>query len=305
MCKCFEFGFPSQWVKLVNPNIEQQNEQPLSESAVEYWVEKFSSGDLTDLKKYAFEENDFYPSEWYTSNTDGPAIQSLSNLPDGNAGNMAASRGLYGGRMNMTGTPLAQPRETSCSGQESDQHESMKIGTSEHELDYHSRSVSVNPSTGSFCPNSKGDDSILATSKIMLVEKEGYRRRAGSGQAEEDADIQYENMQIVNENANTASSDLEKPGFPKCGKASLNLGSTDALKLPTEIMTPQFGAVRGSEDSPVRRLRSGKVFGTPSGGLMKSGHRKRKIQHEASSQNMIPNEGETSTADLTSHDNVG
>ncbi|TKW03753.1 hypothetical protein SEVIR_7G063300v4 [Setaria viridis] len=327
VCKCFEFGFPIQWLKLVNPKMEQQNEQAQSEStadaprhSVKYWMEEFLSDDLTNLKKYASEENDSYSSAGYTSNTDGPAIQSLSNLPDGNAGNMAASGGLYGGRTNMPGKPLARPRETSCSGQESDQHESMQIDTSEQGLDNHSiSSVSVNQNAGSFCPNSKVDDSILATSKIMSVEKESYRRRVGSSEAEEDADIQHENMQscsneheivtlpidsaIVNENPNSTSSDLGKPGTLKCGKASMNLGSTDALELPTERMTPQFGAVQGSEDSPVRRLRSGKVFGMPSGGLMKSGHKKRKIQHEASSQNMIPNEGDTSTADLTSHEN--
>jgi len=83
----------------------------------------------------------------------------------------------------------------------------------------------------------------------------------------------------------------------------VNLGTTDALELTNENMTPQFGAVRGSEDSIVRRLRSGKVYGTPSGGPVKRRYKKKSIQHEASSEMMAPKEGGTST-DLTSHENV-
>ncbi|CAD6219322.1 unnamed protein product [Miscanthus lutarioriparius] len=77
------------------------------------------------------------------------------------------------------------------------------------------------------------------------------------------------------------SSRLGERGTPKCGKALVNLGIT------------------------VRRLRkrSGKVFGIPSGGPMKSGHKQKKIQREASSKQMI-NEGVTSAADLT-HENAG
>ena len=86
----------------------------------------------------------------------------------------------------------------------------------------------------------------------------------------------------------------------------MNLGITDAFELPTEGMTPKFGAIGGSEDSTVRRLRkrSGKVFGIPSGGPMKSGHKQKKIQREASSKQMV-NEGVTSAADLTPHENAG
>ena len=78
------------------------------------------------------------------------------------------------------------------------------------------------------------------------------------------------------------SSHLGERGTPKCGKALVNLGIT------------------------VRRLRkrSGKVFGIPSGGPMKSGHKQKKIQREASSKQMV-NEGVTSAADLTPHENAG
>jgi hypothetical protein len=76
------------------------------------------------------------------------------------------------------------------------------------------------------------------------------------------------------------SSHLGERGTPRCGKALVNLGTTDAFELPTEGMTPKFGAIGGSEDSTVRRLRkrSGKVFGIPSGGPMKSGHKQKKIR---------------------------
>ena len=100
------------------------------------------------------------------------------------------------------------------------------------------------------------------------------------------------------------SSQLGEPGIPKSGKDSVNLGTTDALELPTEGMTtPKLGAIRGSEDSTGRRLRSGKVLEMPSGGPMKMGHKQKKIQQEASSEQMV-NQGATSTADLTSHENV-
>jgi hypothetical protein len=102
------------------------------------------------------------------------------------------------------------------------------------------------------------------------------------------------------------SSRLGERGTPKCGKALVNLGITDAFELPTEGMTPKFGAIGGSEDSTVRRSRkrSGKVFGIPSGGPTKSGHKQKKIQREASSKQMV-NEGVTSTTDLTPHENAG
>ncbi|RLM74881.1 hypothetical protein C2845_PM15G04720 [Panicum miliaceum] len=329
VCECFEFGFPLLWRKLLNPNMEQQNEQSQSESSanaprhsVEYYMEKLLSDTPIDPMRYVFTENDFYSSIGYSSNTDGPAIQSLSNLTDGNAGNMAASWGLYGGTRNMPEKPLTPPPGETCnSGQESDRHESTQIDASEQGIVNRSvSSVSVNLSTGSICPNSKVDDSILVPSKIMPVEKEGYRSRVYCCQAEEAADIpENRNTQscsrvqemvtlpidsaIVNENLNSTSSDLGEPGTPKCGKASVNLGTTDALELTTEGMTPQFGAARGSEDSTVKRLRSGKVFGTPSGGPVKRYYKKKNIQHEASSKMMAPNERGTSTTDLTSHEN--
>ncbi|XP_025826509.1 uncharacterized protein LOC112901749 [Panicum hallii] len=328
VCECFEFGFPLQWLKFLNPNMEQQNEQSQSEStadaprhSVEYYMEKLLRDTSTNSMRYAFTENDFYSSTGYSSNTDGPAIQSLSNLTDGNASNMAASWGLYGGTRSMPEKPLTPPGETCKTGQESDQHERTQIDASEQGIVNRSvSSVSVNLSTGSICPNSKVDESILVPSKIVPVEKEGYRSRVDCCQAEEAADIpENRNLQscssehemvtlpidsaIVNENLNSTSSDLGEPETPKCGKASVNLGTTDALELTTEGMNPQFGAVRGSEDSTVRRLRSGKVFGTPSGGPVKRRYKKKNIQHEASSKMMAPNEGGTSTTDLTSHEN--
>nr|AWA44817.1 hypothetical protein SO37C23_000006 [Saccharum officinarum] len=131
--------------------------------------------------------------------------------------------------------------------------------------------------------------------------------RYGSG------DIEQESMyscssehEMVSLPIECTSSHLGERGTPKCGKALVNLGTTDAFELPTEGMTPKFGAIGGSEDSTVRRLRkrSGKVFGIPSGGPMKSGHKQKKIQREASSKQMV-NEGITSAADLTPHENAG
>ncbi|CAL5058006.1 unnamed protein product [Urochloa decumbens] len=317
VCKSFEFGFPVKWLEILNPNTEQRNAEAQSQSeptanaprhSVEYYMEKISSEISTKPLRYAFTESSFCSFTGYTSNTDG------------NAGNMDASGGLYGGGTNMPEKPLTPPRETCSSGQQSDKHKSMQIDASEQGIDNRSiSSVSVNQSTGSICHNSKVDDSILAPSNVVSVEKVGHRSSVGCGQAEEDAGIQHESMQscsseqelvthpidsaIVNENLNPTSSDLGEPGTQKCGKASL--GATDASELPIEKMNQQFGPVRGSEDSTVRRLRSGKVFGTPSSGPMKSGHKQKKIQHEASEsdQNMVPNEGDTSTADLTSHEN--
>ncbi|CAN6301128.1 unnamed protein product [Urochloa humidicola] len=310
VCTWFEFGFPHDWFNRVNPNMEQQNEQAESQSqsestanepkhSVKYYMEQILNASHTNIMRYALEETDIYSSIGYANNRNESAIPSLSKST-----NMAASLGLHGGKTNMPEKPLTPPRET-CSGQESHQHEGMQIDTSGQGLDIRSiRSFPVNQSTGSICPNSEVDANILTTSEIVLVEKEGYRRRADCGQVEEG------NMQIcsseqeivalpidsaiVNENVNTTSSGLGEPGTPKCGKTSVNL---------TERMNPQFGAVQDSEGSTIRRLRSRKVFGTPTGRPMKSGHKQKKKQHEASDQNVVPNEGATSTADLTSHGN--
>ena len=59
----------------------------------------------------------------------------------------------------------------------------------------------------------------------------------------------------------------------------------------------------GSEDSTCGRIRSGKVHGMPSSGPMNRGH-KQKIHQEPSSKQMV-NQRAASTADLTSHENVG
>jgi hypothetical protein len=207
---------------------------------------------------------------------------------------------------------LGPPGEACNCGQESYQHESTQIDASKQEIVNRSiSSVSVKQSTGSISSNSKVDGNILAPSKISSVVNEGYRSTVGCGQAEEDADIQQENMHscssehgMVTLPIDCTSSQLGEPRIPKSGKDSVNLGTTDALKLPTEGMTtPKLGAIRGSEDSTGRRLRSGKVLEMPSGGPMKRGHKQKKIQLEASSEQMV-NQGATSTADLTSHENV-
>ncbi|CAD6225265.1 unnamed protein product [Miscanthus lutarioriparius] len=201
-------------------------------------------------------------------------------LTDDNAGNITASLGLYGLRMGVPEKPLAPPGEA------------------------------FRQSTGSISSNSKVDGNILAPSKISSVVNEGYRSTVGCGQADEDADIQQENMHscssehgMVAPPLDCTFSQLGEPGIPKSGKDSVNIGTTDALELPTEGMTPKFGAIRGLEDSTGRRLRSGKVLEMPSGGPMKRGHKQKKIQQEASSEQMV-NQGATSTADLTSHENV-
>jgi Tfp pilus assembly protein FimV len=124
--------------------------------------------------------------------------------------------------------------------------------------------------------------------KIRSVVNERYRSTVGCGQAEEDADIQQENM-------HSCSSEHGMVTLPiDC--TSSQFGATDALELPTEGMTPKFGAIGGSEASTCKRLRSRKAHGMPSGGPMKRGHKQKKIQH---------NQGATSTADLTPLENVG
>ncbi|OQU89334.1 hypothetical protein SORBI_3002G173400 [Sorghum bicolor] len=152
---------------------------------------------------------------------------------------------------------------------------SSKIGFDFTENDFDSGSISS---------DSKVDGNILAPSKISSVVNEGYRSTVGCGQAKKDANIQQENM--------PSCSSEHAMVTPKFGKDSVNLGTTDALELPTEGMTPKFGAIRGSEDSIGRRLRSGKVL--PIGGPMK---KQKKIQ-----QQMV-NQGATPAADLTSHEN--
>ncbi|XP_066394130.1 uncharacterized protein [Miscanthus floridulus] len=300
VCESFKYGFPIQWQRHVNPKMVPDNEHVRSPSETTTGA---PSPSVEDYMAYFL---------GYSGNTDGLTTQSPSNLPDDNAGNITASLGLYGLRMGVPEKPLAPPGEACNSGQESYQHESTQIDASKQEIVNRSiSSVSVKQSTGSISSNSKVDGNILTPSKISSVVNEGYRSTVGCGQAEEDADIQQENMHscssehgMVTLPIDCTSSQLGEPGIPKSGKDSVNLGTTDALELPTEGMTtPKLGAIRGSEDSTGRRLRSGKVLEMPSGGPMKRGHKQKKIQQEASSEQMV-NQGATSTADLTSHENV-
>ncbi|XP_062184707.1 uncharacterized protein LOC133888464 [Phragmites australis] len=221
VCECFELGFPVEWEKLANPNMEQMNGQAGSpskstanapSSSVECCMEKLLCGSIINSIGYTFAESDFNSSRMSTSNTDGHLIQRLSNLSNGNTGNrdslmgkMAASKGLGDGRMDI------------CTS--------------------------------------------------------------------------------------VTSSDLKERGTPKRGKASVDLGTANALEVSSQGMTPQFGAVRGSEDNTVRRLRSGKVFGVPSSAPANRGYMEKRMKHEASNGKMVSNEGVTTTADLTSHGN--
>lgn len=60
-----------------------------------------------------------------------------------------------------------------------------------------------------------------------------------------------ERHEVVCTKVNSTSSDLDEQRTLKCGKASVNLGTTGALELPTECMNPQSGVVQGSEDSTI------------------------------------------------------
>ncbi|ONM54310.1 hypothetical protein ZEAMMB73_Zm00001d020129 [Zea mays] len=316
VCECFEFGFPIQWHRLVNPKMVPDNKHALSPSettasapshSVGYYMEKFLSDSFSNSNRYSFTENDSYTSVVCTGSRNGLTTQTLSNLPDDNAGNITVSWGLYGLGMDMSEKPWTPPAEACNNRQESDQHESMQIDACKQELVNRSMSsVSVKQSISSISPNSKVDGNRIVPSKIMSVVNESYRSTVGCGQAEEDVGIQQEKKHscssehgMVTLSINCTSSQLGAPGIPKFGKDSVNLWTTDALELSTEGMTPKIGA-----DSTDRRLRSGKILGMPSGGLMNRGHKLKKIKQEASSKQMV-NQGATCTVDLTSHENVG
>uniref|UniRef100_A0A0A9CQ81 SANTA domain-containing protein n=1 Tax=Arundo donax TaxID=35708 RepID=A0A0A9CQ81_ARUDO len=327
VCDCFEFGFPIEWEKLANPNMAEMNGHPQSPSqstanapsaSVEYYMEKFSRASVTDLMGYAFTGNDFNSSR-------SPPTQRFSSLSNGNTRNggssmrkMPSSERLGDGRMDMPEGPLTPPAET-CSGDQTDgQHGNMQTDASQQGIVNHSiSSVLANQSTISICSYSNGDGNTLAPSKIVSVEKEGYKSRVGCSHAEKGANIQHEkhscssqqemvthpvDSALVNNYMTRPSSDFGEPGTPKCGKTSANLGPADALEVPLKGMTPQFGAVQGSEDNTVRRLRSGKVFGGSV--LMEKSYNKRKrMQQKDSNPKMVPCEGVTPTADLNSHKN--
>eukprot|EP00267_Zea_mays_P024596 XP_008651283.1 uncharacterized protein LOC100278785 isoform X1 [Zea mays] len=314
VCECFEFGFPIQWHRLVNPKMVPDNKHALSPSettasapshSVGYYMEKFLSDSFSNSNRYSFTENDSYTSVVCTGSRNGLTTQTLSNLPDDNAGNITVSWGLYGLGMDMSEKPWTPPAEACNNRQESDQHESMQIDACKQELVNRSMSsVSVKQSISSISPNSKVDGNRIVPSKIMSVVNESYRSTVGCGQAEEDVGIQQEKKHscssehgMVTLSINCTSSQLGAPGIPKFGKDSVNLWTTDALELSTEGMTPKIGA-----DSTDRRLRSGKILGMPSGGLMNRGHKLKKIKQEASSKQMV-NQGATCTVDLTSHEN--
>ncbi|WVZ60759.1 hypothetical protein U9M48_010740 [Paspalum notatum var. saurae] len=110
--------------------------------------------------------------------------------------------------------------------------------------------------------------------------------------ASEQEMVTLPNDSVIVEHLNSKTSDL----------GSVNLGTAYASPLPAEGVTSQFGAVQGSEDNTARRLRNGKVLGMPRAEAerKKRGHKQKKVQHES-----VPDKVATSTADLTSHENVG
>nr|XP_034600041.1 uncharacterized protein LOC117860775 [Setaria viridis] len=165
----FQYGFLKQWLKLAYPNMKQQNEQSQSASTtntprhpIEYWMGKFLSDDGTNPMRYALEENDFLRRVYQQYGCTCYPYSAASYSPPKETSDLELVAEMQGNRGWIITPPI---------------------------------SISVNESTCSFCPNSKVDDNILATSKIMSVEKECYRRRVGCGQAKEDANIQHENMQ--------------------------------------------------------------------------------------------------------------
>ncbi|XP_072150659.1 uncharacterized protein [Setaria viridis] len=180
----FQYGFLKQWLKLAYPNMKQQNEQSQSASTtntprhpIEYWMGKFLSDDGTNPMRYALEENDFLRRVYQQ--------YGCTCYPYNHAYTRTKEDRLRGcGRCVIT----RHWNVDSC-------HVNSRMQGNRGWIITPPISISVNESTCSFCPNSKVDDNILATSKIMSVEKECYRRRVGCGQAKEDANIQHENMQ--------------------------------------------------------------------------------------------------------------
>jgi hypothetical protein len=82
--------------------------------SVEYYKKKFSSDSFSSSITYDSTNDDLNSFVWYSGRTDGLTTQSLSNLPDDNAGNRTASWGLYDLGMDVPEKPLAIPRSYKC-----------------------------------------------------------------------------------------------------------------------------------------------------------------------------------------------
>ncbi|KAL6657493.1 hypothetical protein ACP70R_005273 [Stipagrostis hirtigluma subsp. patula] len=246
--------------------------------------------------------NAFNSSRGYASKSNVPPIKRHSNVSAGNTSNknssmskMAASDGLGSGRMDIPEEPLASPGETCNTGQADDLHESMHIGAKVDEIV--NRSVSVKQSTGPMRSYSNVDSNRSAPSKIASVEVDAYRKGVGCGETEQDAFVEHGHScsseqemvtpidsALVNNYMSRTSSDIGEHGTPKCGEASVNLGTAGATGLPIERMTPQASTVQGLQDSRARRLRNGKVCGMPCGAPRERGNKRKIMQHEASSK---------------------
>ncbi|KAF0893854.1 hypothetical protein E2562_031391, partial [Oryza meyeriana var. granulata] len=292
--KYFRLGAPVQWEKYINVNMTEMNKKPQSPlKSTEYYIEKFLQGNL----KYSmglFAWDDLNTSQRATSDADRFPSQRISNSSNGRPtfeestantdcndnfmSTLAASEEFCTGRMDMPEEPLAAPSETCDSDQANIRERGNRV--------QHGAS-SAGPS---------------------VVPKEKNVR----SQAEQDADIQQENMHrhssdsaLINNRTNHVSSGLEDCETPKCGKALTRLRTRDALQITTEGMGPQFGAIQGSEDNTVRRLRNGKVFGmSSSASLKKVVYKRARMQDKTFSEKFIPNEDVTCPTDLISHENV-
>ncbi|KAJ1268458.1 hypothetical protein BS78_07G137000 [Paspalum vaginatum] len=241
VCEMFEFGFPIEWHRLVNPNMEPENKHANTSSESSQSPANASSRSVEYYTKKFLSDSFIYSGHAFTENEN-------------------ASWGLFGLRMDMPEEPVKPHGEICNICQENDQHESMQIDASEQEI--------INRPTSSVSADIPHKNMHNCSSEQEMI----------------NPPIDS----VVVEHLNSISSDL----------GAVSLGTACASPLPAKGTTSQFGAVRGSEDNTIRRLRNGKVLGMPSAGRKKRGHKQKKIQHES-----VPDKVATSTADLTSHEN--
>ncbi|KAI5012954.1 hypothetical protein ZWY2020_025220 [Hordeum vulgare] len=152
--KQFRLGFPIQWEKYVNFNMEQANEHTLSpEKSTEYCIEKFLCGSFANSMEHTLTGFDFRTSKESTGNADGPGLPNYVKPriqePFGNSGdydnsmsNMAASEGLCNDRIGMPDESFEDPGPgDTCNGQASradNSHEDIQTDASGQRIVSHS-----------------------------------------------------------------------------------------------------------------------------------------------------------------------
>uniref|UniRef100_A0ACD5UAI1 Uncharacterized protein n=2 Tax=Avena sativa TaxID=4498 RepID=A0ACD5UAI1_AVESA len=286
--KYFQLGFPVQWERHANPNMNQMNENTQYPSkSTKYYIEKFLHGSFINSAEYNFTEVDSKSSKEPTGNTDGPPTRGLSDLTNGTPSIQEPS--CNGGDYDNSVIKVT-PSEGSCNG---------RMGMSDESCEDHLPAETCSGNTDEFPIRGL---SSLANGTPRIQEPSGK-----SGDYHNSMSNTTASEGLCNGRMDMPDESYEDPGPGEtCSGQTCQAAKPHELEALAKGLSPAFGLLQCSKGNTGRTLRSGKVCGMSNGASVKKGHSKTKrVQPETLNMKVIPTEETTPPSDPTYQKNGG